>query len=452
MSINRTRSTSVGALGTIALLAASLLPGAATAGAQTGSSIPAGLDSASASASAEANDFYVPPTDLSDAPGTVIRREAVDLLVPLPNVDKPWPGKGERIMYTSTTEFGEPVAVTGLSLEPVAEWAGEGPRPTVVMAPGTIGQGDQCAPSRVATTLIGADPEIPSLFVNYELLFAQTLMRQGVRVVMTDYIGLGTPGTHTYMNKLDQAHAVLDASRAASEIAGEPTPVALWGYSQGGGAVAAAAETAPTYAPDVDIKGTYAGAPPADLTSVITTVQENLIIGALGYAMNGFIERYPESRAKLEALLNPAGRDFLASTETQCIADSILSYGVQGAVGPEPSRALTIDGETLAHHLLNNPDIKQYADRQLIGTSVPTTPVLVTNSVSDDTIPHEQARALAQRWCDAGADVTFRSDELPPTAPRFVLDHLAPGAIGYFAGEKWIMDRLNGVETSGCQM
>ncbi len=47
-----------------------------------------------------------------------------------------------------------------------------------------------------------------------------------------------------------QAHAVLDAVRAAAQVSGSgvaaTAPVALAGYSQGGGAAAAAAELAPS--------------------------------------------------------------------------------------------------------------------------------------------------------------------------------------------------------------
>ena len=185
---------------------------------------------------------------------------------------------------------------------------------------------------------------------------------------------------------------------------------------------------------------------------MVGAVQENLIVGALGYAMNGFIERYPESRPAFEGVMNPVGLDYLERTETQCIVDSLVSYSVPGAFGPEPSRALTVDGETLGHHLLTNPELKQYADRQLIGTLTPTTPALIANSTNDDAIPFGQARALAQRWCDAGADVTFRRADVPSTVPRMAFDHLLPIPVGFLQGQSWIMDRFNGVETSGCHL
>ena len=50
---------------------------------------------------------------------------------------------------------------------------------------------------------------------------------------------------HTYMDRVSQAHAVLDSDRAARQLEGwdinADNPVIINGYSQGGGAAAAAA-------------------------------------------------------------------------------------------------------------------------------------------------------------------------------------------------------------------
>ena len=50
--------------------------------------------------------------------------------------------------------------------------------------------------------------------VEYEMSTADALLSRGYAVVMPDYEGLGTPGVHTYVNRLAEAHAVLDAARA----------------------------------------------------------------------------------------------------------------------------------------------------------------------------------------------------------------------------------------------
>src|SRR5690606_31699637 len=92
--------------------------------------------------------FYTPPTDLPAADGALIRSEPMRIGLSLPGLDgKTLPGTATRVMFKSTDMNGEPVAVTGAYIEPAAKWKGKGDRPLVVQAAGTMGQGDQCAPS-----------------------------------------------------------------------------------------------------------------------------------------------------------------------------------------------------------------------------------------------------------------------------------------------------------------
>ena len=156
---------------------------------------------------------------------------------------------GTRIMYRSTDARGNPDVVTGTYFEPYNDWPGQGPRPLIVYGPGTQGQGDQCAPSRQFNQGIHWSPYLDITF-NYEELFVATMVARGFAIVMTDYEGLGTLGTvHTYVNRISQGHAMLDAGRAARLLPDRRWtrggPTAFWGYSQGGGAAASAAELAP---------------------------------------------------------------------------------------------------------------------------------------------------------------------------------------------------------------
>lgn len=444
------RRAAAGALATA--LAAALLAPAAQASPGGSSSVAAQPLSSSENPAdfSGANAFYMPPETIPSAPGSVIRSEPMQLAITLPNTGAPWPGSAKRFMYTSTTQHGDPVAVTGMEFEPVAEWKGDGPRPTVVMGSGTIGQGDQCAPSRLAPTMLGLDPVNPSVGLNYELLFANMLLSEGVRVVMSDYIGLGTPGTHTYMNRLDQGHALLDAARAIPELTGEEAaPVAFWGYSQGGGAAASAAELASSYAPDVDVRGTFAGAPPADLSQVAGAVENTLIVGVLGYTINGLLERYPENRAEVDELMNPIGKAVLTTTAGQCIFDSAVTLGPIGPTVPNATSLLTNDGTSLTSVIETNPRMRAMVDDQFIGTMAPNAPVLVANNTADDAIPHDQAAALAQRWKDLGADVEFRSVALPPLLPGSILGHAVPMFEGFEYAKDWLMGRFGVTSTTG---
>lgn len=238
-------------------------------------------------------------------------------------------GDGTRIMYKSTDAAGNPVAVTGTYIEPQAAWTGSGPRPLVAFASGTQGQGDFCAPSKTLSQPINVRPG--ELAAGYEAPQIAALVEEGYGVVVTDYIGLGTPDRlHTYTVREDLGHALLDAARAAKNLEGTSltatSPIGLYGYSQGGGATGAAAELAPTYAPELNLKGAYVGAPPADLFEVLKTVDGTLLTGVIGYAINGLLEYSPELRSILDAETNDTGKAALEKVKNQCIADSILGY------------------------------------------------------------------------------------------------------------------------------
>jgi pimeloyl-ACP methyl ester carboxylesterase len=88
-------------------------------------------------------------------------------------------------------------------------------------------------------------------------------LSQGYAVVATDYQGLGTPGPHAYIETRPEAYSVLDSIRAV--LAHEPDlskKVVIVGQSQGAGAAFATAAFAPTYAPEIDIRGAVATGTP----------------------------------------------------------------------------------------------------------------------------------------------------------------------------------------------
>ena len=91
--------------------------------------------------------FYTPPATLPAANGALVRSEPLPLALSLPGITGTLPGRATRLMYKSTDSNGGPVAVTGAYLEPSAAWTGGGARPLVAVAPGTMGQGDQCSAS-----------------------------------------------------------------------------------------------------------------------------------------------------------------------------------------------------------------------------------------------------------------------------------------------------------------
>ncbi|WP_288814037.1 lipase family protein [uncultured Corynebacterium sp.] len=390
--------------------------------------------------------FYVPPATIPGQAGSLIRQAATPDL--LGDVANDWPATATRLLFSSTTSDGKRVAASGVLMEPKSPWMGKGERPTFVIAPGTRGAGDVCAPSRSFNLLGGINSENLALGVNYEMPVAYLAAASGARVILTDYIGLGTPGPHTYVNHIEEGNAVLDATRAGLQASGAPadSPVGLWGYSQGGGASASAAERASTYAPELNIRGTYAGAPPADLFSVMESVDGNAIVGVLGMALGGLVDRYPRIQTEvIDPYFNEVGKRFIRETSEMCIPDAVLAWGGRS------TRNFTTTGESLTELAHRLPAAGDALRTQQLGFKPLTAPMLVRSGVHDDTVPYPQARQMARDYCATGNQVTFVSDTLPRSVPGTAVNHAVPLFGGLAESLGFLFDRFNGVPvTSNC--
>ncbi|MDO5730324.1 lipase family protein [Corynebacterium sphenisci] len=380
----------------------------------------AGAPGSSGPGTAAPDPFYDEiPAELG-APGTVLKTQPAQHLLAMTGVD--WPGEATRVMYTSTRQTGERTGVTGVVIEPTTAWAGPGPRPTVVIAPGTQGVGDQCAPSRGRGFAVDL-AEGPSLALNYELPKMYAFAAKGIRVVLTDYIGLGTPGMHTYGHAEDQAHAVLDGLRAGLALAGaDPSdPVGITGYSQGGGAAAAAAEHAASYAPELNLRATYAGAVPARIGELLEYLDGTGLVGAIGFGLNAFgVYASPGFAERMDARLNEEGRRFVAETAHQCTLDILANWGLR------ETREFTVDGRSFAELVEDEPELAAIIERQSLGAATPARPIMIEASPNDDAVEFGQARDLARRYCAGGAHLAFFVDRTPPLLPGTSLNHVVP--------------------------
>ncbi len=367
---------------------------AALAAATAGAAVIATTALTSGAAQAGSDDsFYLPPSPLpAGANGDVIRHEPSEFyLDPAKTIRAP--ASAQRIMYLSTDTHGDPMAVTGTLLTPDSSWFGIGPRPIVGFAVGTQGMGDQCAPSK----RLAAGSE-------YEGTFIAGLLERGYGVAVTDYQGLGTPGNHTYVNRAAEANAVLDSIRAAQRLpeANLPDagPVLTAGYSQGGGASAAAAELEPSYAPELKLLGSYSGAPPADKAVVGEHLDGSHAAGLLGYAIIGLDAAYPE--LGIPELLNEKGQQFWAEVEQECVEETLVKHAFK------QSKDLTKDGRSVSEYLVEEPFASTVLEQKL-GKRKPATPTLVLHSAADDIVPYEQGRQMARDWCGLGANVRFKT-------------------------------------------
>ncbi len=187
--------------------------------------------------------FYRWDQPIPARPGIMLRTETAPAEVALPGA-----GRSERILYSST-DWRDGRAATTVSgivffpkgTPPAGGW------PVIAWAHGTTGIADPCAPSAMPRS--GRDTQ-----------FLGHWLEQGYAVVATDYAGLGTPGVHPYLQYRAEGISVLDAIRASLARYPElnPAKVMTMGQSQGSEGAIAAAYLAPSYAPDLTIRGTVA--------------------------------------------------------------------------------------------------------------------------------------------------------------------------------------------------
>lgn len=324
--------------------------------------------------------FYVPPSDIGAyKPGDVIwYRSSVfttDLLLKRPEAVNAW-----QVLYRSTSATGAPMAVSGIVLVPRGWFLGT--RPIVGWAPGTQGMGDGCAVASKGMTQ----------GTYYEGGSIKEALAMGWAVAVTDYQGLGTPEDHTYVVGRAEGDALLDVVRAAQRTPGAglsaSAMVGFYGYSQGGGAAAWAAQLQPTYAPELDVRGVAAGGVPSDLTAVKSVNDGGLFVGLVLYAALGLNAAYPELR--LDSFLNAKGRATLPAMRDGCDFFSRAYTHVSDYVTTDP---------------LTTPAWQARMAEQALGGSEPRAPIFLYHSVFDEVVPYAQAASLRNRWCTKGVKV-----------------------------------------------
>lgn len=351
----------------------------------------------------EGGDFYAVPDPLPAGDhGTLIRYEPVDGAM----VEG---GTTWRVMYLSESLEGEPIAVTGTVVVPDGE-APEGGRELVTIAHGTTGIADECAPSKGAAS--GVDP------------LAVLAVGQGYVIATSDYEGLGTPGRHPYLVGESEGRGVLDAAVAAGQLPGAQVGdrFAIAGYSQGGHGALWAGQLAEEWAPDLELVGTFAGAPATELPVIFSAAGSLDIAGFLYMIIAGFADAYPDE-ADPALLLTPAGMDALDEVDTGCVGDVLGRYAtMDGAELLEPDTGSIEPWATLAED--NNP-----------GNVSTDTPILIIHSAADEVVPAALSELLFTRMCGLGQQ-----------AERRLYDdgqgHGAAAAPAYVDGFTWIGERF----------
>lgn len=237
-------------------------------------------------------------------------------------------GKAVRILYTARDGIADKgvVPVSAALFLPRGA-PPEGGWPVMAWAHGTTGIADICAPS--------ARPR-----GERDSRYIASWLDAGFAVVASDYQGLGTPGIHPYSNYRASSYSLLDSARAIiGDRFGAANAVFLVGQSQGAGTVVAAAGYAPSYAPDLQVRGVVAtGAPnlsrEAIESGLASSATDIMVTGA--YAMIGYELTRTHAGLDVDAVFTEQGREIEAMVGSACLPDLMQAAAARAL---DPSKA-----------------------------------------------------------------------------------------------------------------
>ena len=320
--------------------------------------------------------FYDPPPDMPRKPGALLRSE------PLKDVILPTGVRGWRIFYATTVDDNTPATAAAIVFAPTDSPAG--PRPVIAWEHATTGLLQKCMPSLLSAASKG-------IFERNRIVMA------GWVVVATDYSFAEKDGPHPYLIGEGEARAVLDSVRAARQISELKLDrrTVVWGYSQGGHAALWTGIIGPRYAPDLEILGVAAIAPPANIEkNLAMNVEADKRFGP--YLALSYSRFYPditfEQALRPEALA--AARQivnfccFLPPQDAERIAELAATFS-----GPALA---TRSNKTLQARLEQNT-----ADGLI------TAPVVIAQGLSDKIVSPSATDAYVEERCAAGQQLEY---------------------------------------------
>ena len=359
--------------------------------------------------------FYDPPPDASRQPGALLRSEPLkDVVVP--------PGMhGWRILYSTTVDDNTPATAVAIVFAPADPPAG--PRPVIAWEHATTGLLQKCMPSLLSAPSKG----IP---------WRSRIVTAGWVVVATDYSFAEKGGPHPYLIGEGEARATLDSVRAARqmpELALDKRMV-TWGYSQGGHAALWTGIVGPRYAPDLDIIGVVAIAPPADIEKILSiNVEADKRFGP--YLALAYSRFYPD--ITFEQALRPEALN--ASRQIANLCDF---------VPPEDQERIealvaTFDGPALA---TGSNKALQSRLEQNTPDSLIKAPMVIVQGISDIVVPSSSTDAYVEERCAAGQRLEYWTfagqDHITIVQPGTPLEELLI---------QWTAERFaNQPQASGC--
>jgi alpha-beta hydrolase superfamily lysophospholipase len=329
-------------------------------------------------------------------------------------------GTAFRILYRTQRSNGAVTFASGMVFIPNNNVSGS-PRPVVAWAHGTVGMGDQCAPSRTPNPLNA----IP---------WVSEMLSRGWVVTATDYAGLGTPGTEAYLVGGDESNDVLNSVRALKYLpnADASSYFAIWGHSQGGNSALFSASNVASYAPELHLVGTVASAPAAELVPLLNETQGTALDWVIGPEV---ALSWPATYPNLSAanVLTSAGNNNYQRIANQCITQSAIGGLIRNKAGQTFFKG----------DLTKSPNWLSVAKAQSAPILSKTQPLLVAESLTDQVVLPNTTALYIQKACSGGSDLT--SLWLTNVGHIQLSSTIAPEVIG------WIGDRFAGLpNVSNC--
>jgi hypothetical protein len=330
-------------------------------------------------------------------------------------------GLAKRIVYRTQKADGTNTFSSGMIFIP--NTPATSPRPIVAWAHGTLGMGDECAPSRQQ------DPVIDT-----GMTWVDSMLERGWVVVSTDYAGFGTPGIEGYLVGNSEANDVLNSVRAAKNVPGSDVgnTYAIWGHSQGGHSALFSSNNTQIYLPEFKLLGTVASAPAAQLQSLFNQQASTAAAWIIGpEVMMSWPNNYPE--LNVDSILSKPGINNYEPIAKKCVKAAAIEGIVRDKLGQK----------FFNDNFLTDPQWSNVISQQTAPVLKPNQPLLVAESLTDDVVLPNTTAQYIQRACNANSNIA--SLWLTNVGHIQLQTVISPDVIN------WIGDRFAGkVNVSNC--
>lgn len=320
-----------------------------------------------------------------------------------------------RIRYRSADAFGRAVIVSGAIIVPRGRLPARA-RDIVVWAHGASGIAENCGLS-----------DKPGF---YDLIAGlKPLLAAGYVVVAPDYQGLGNPGPHPMLVGTAAAHSVIDAVRAVRDMRNvhASSRYAVFGESLGAFSALWSGVESSRYAPELQLVGVAAAAPPTDLRANLTG-GSNVTVRAFltAYTARSWEQAYA---LPLTTVVKPRTAVLIRNLAKNCV--SLDGFRLRTKIG-----MLRLASQLKTVDLAASSRWAKLMEQNSVDPSALTLPVFVQQGSKDVIVAPSVTAAFVRRLCRRNPNVRYIA-----TASG---DHVSAGKTAAPDAVAWIGDRFAG--------